>query len=47
MSSNHNIVIAGAGGQAVALILAEFSDTPPQLFIGNRIRARRGLLARP
>jgi saccharopine dehydrogenase-like NADP-dependent oxidoreductase len=38
MSATHKIIIAGAGGvgQAVALILTEFSETPPQLFIGNR-----------
>ena len=38
MPKTKNIVIAGAGGigQAVALILTEFSEAPPELFIGNR-----------
>lgn len=38
MSQQKKVLIAGAGGigQAVALILAEFSDIPPNLYIGNR-----------
>ncbi len=38
MNLSHKIVIAGAGGigRAVGLIMAEGSETPPQLFIGDR-----------
>lgn len=38
MTKTGRIIIAGAGGigQAVALILTEFSESPPDLFIGNR-----------
>jgi len=38
MNKHHNIIIAGAGGiaQAVGLILAEWSQVPPTIFIGNR-----------
>jgi len=38
MSQPKNVLIAGAGGigQAVALLLTEFSEIPPNLFIGNR-----------
>ena len=38
MKKHHTIIIAGAGGiaQAVGLILAEWSQVKPTLFIGNR-----------
>lgn len=38
MNKHYNIIIAGAGGiaQAVGLILAEWSEVPPSIFIGNR-----------
>lgn len=38
MQKHHNIIIAGAGGiaEAVALILAEWSEVKPTVFIGNR-----------
>lgn len=38
MKKHYNIIIAGAGGiaEAVGLILAEWSDVTPSLFIGNR-----------
>ncbi|CAM2966092.1 saccharopine dehydrogenase family protein [Flavobacterium frigoris] len=38
MKKHFNIIIAGAGGiaEAVSLILAEWSDTTPTLFIGDR-----------
>jgi saccharopine dehydrogenase-like NADP-dependent oxidoreductase len=39
MKKHHNIIIAGAGGiaEAVGLILIEWSDVPPSLFIGDRL----------
>ena len=38
MKKQHNIIIAGAGGiaQAAALILAEWSEVKPNIYIGNR-----------
>ena len=38
MKKHHNIIIAGAGGiaEAVGLLLIEWSDVTPSLFIGNR-----------
>ena len=38
MKKHFNIIIAGAGGiaEAVSLILAEWSDVTPTLFIGDR-----------
>jgi len=38
MKNHHNIIIAGAGGiaEAVGLLLIEWSEVPPSLFIGNR-----------
>jgi saccharopine dehydrogenase-like NADP-dependent oxidoreductase len=38
MKEHHNIIIAGAGGiaEAVGLLLIEWSDVVPSLFIGNR-----------
>ena len=38
MAKNPKIIIAGAGGigQATALILTEFGDMQPKIFIGNR-----------
>ncbi|WP_300566570.1 saccharopine dehydrogenase C-terminal domain-containing protein [Flavobacterium sp.] len=38
MKQHHNIIIAGAGGiaEAAGLLLIEWSDVPPSLFIGNR-----------
>lgn len=37
MKKHHNIIIAGAGGiaEAVGLLLAEWSEVTPSLFIGN------------
>ncbi|HSD15596.1 MAG TPA: saccharopine dehydrogenase C-terminal domain-containing protein [Flavobacterium sp.] len=39
MKKHHNIIIAGAGGiaEAVGLLLAEWSEVHPTLFIGDRI----------
>jgi len=38
MHKPHTIIIAGAGGiaQAAGLILVEWSEIPPSIFIGNR-----------
>lgn len=38
MKKHHTIIIAGAGGiaEAVSLLLMEWSDVPPTLFIGDR-----------
>jgi len=38
MKNHHNIIIAGAGGiaEAVGLILAEWSEVTPTIYIGNR-----------
>ncbi|WP_420321396.1 saccharopine dehydrogenase family protein [Flagellimonas sp.] len=38
MNKHHNIIIAGAGGiaQAVGLIMVEWSNVAPTIFIGNR-----------
>jgi saccharopine dehydrogenase-like NADP-dependent oxidoreductase len=42
MKKHHNIIIAGAGGiaEAVGLLLIEWSEVPPSLFIGNRTHAK-------
>ncbi|RVT73344.1 saccharopine dehydrogenase [Flavobacterium sufflavum] len=42
MKSHFNIIIAGAGGiaEAAGLILAEWSEVTPSLFIGNRTLAK-------
>jgi len=47
MKKHHNIIIAGAGGiaEAAALILIEWSDVPPSLFIGNRTLSKAKSLA--
>ena len=38
MKAHYNIIIAGAGGiaEAAALILAEWSEVSPTIYIGNR-----------
>lgn len=38
MNKHYNIIIAGAGGiaQAAGLLLIEWSEVPPTIFIGNR-----------
>lgn len=38
MKDHHTVIIAGAGGiaEAVGLLLIEWSEVPPTLFIGNR-----------
>jgi saccharopine dehydrogenase-like NADP-dependent oxidoreductase len=42
MKNHHNIIIAGAGGiaEAVGLLLVEWSDVTPSLFIGDRLHAK-------
>ncbi|MFV5695413.1 saccharopine dehydrogenase family protein [Flavobacterium sp. LB3P122] len=42
MKKHHNIVIAGAGGiaEAVCLLLIEWSEVPPTLFIGDRTHSK-------
>lgn len=42
MKKHHTIVIAGAGGiaEAAGLLLMEWSEIPPSLFIGNRTPAK-------
>lgn len=42
MNNHHNIIIAGAGGiaRAAGLILMEWSNVPPTLYIGNRTPSR-------
>ena len=48
MQKNYNIIIAGAGGiaQAAGLILAEWSEVPPNIFIGNRTLSKAEKVAR-
>ena len=48
MNKHFTIIIAGAGGiaQAVALILAEWSQVPPTIFIGNRTLSKAQNLAK-
>ncbi|TAK36279.1 MAG: saccharopine dehydrogenase [Saprospiraceae bacterium] len=48
MQQNHNIVIAGAGGiaEAAALIIAEWSTTPTNVFIGDCILSKAVEVAR-
>ena len=38
MKKHYNVIIAGAGGiaEAAALILAEWSEVSPTIYIGNR-----------
>lgn len=42
MKKHHTIVIAGAGGiaEAAGLLLMEWSEIPPSLFIGNRTHSK-------
>jgi saccharopine dehydrogenase-like NADP-dependent oxidoreductase len=42
MKTHHTIIIAGAGGiaEAVGLLLIEWSEVPPSLFIGNRTHSK-------
>src|SRR6478752_950029 len=42
MKKHHTIIIAGAGGiaEAVALILAEWSEISPTIFIGDRMLSK-------
>jgi saccharopine dehydrogenase-like NADP-dependent oxidoreductase len=42
MKKHHNIIIAGAGGiaEAVGLLLMEWSEVPPTLFIGDRTHSK-------
>jgi saccharopine dehydrogenase-like NADP-dependent oxidoreductase len=42
MKKHHNIIIAGAGGiaEAVGLLLIEWSEVPPTLFIGDRTHSK-------
>lgn len=48
MQKDYNIIIAGAGGiaQAAGLILAEWSEVPPNIFIGNRTLSKAKKVAR-
>ena len=48
MNKQYNIIIAGAGGiaQAVGLILAEWSNITPNIFIGNRTRSKAEHMAK-
>ena len=48
MNKHHNIIIAGAGGiaKAVGLILAEWSNVPPTIFIGNRTLSKAQKIAK-
>lgn len=47
MKKHYNILIAGAGGiaEAAGLLLAEWSATPPTLFLGNRTLSRARAVA--
>lgn len=42
MKKHHNIIIAGAGGiaEAAGLLLMEWSEVPPSLFIGDRTHSK-------
>jgi len=48
MQKNYNIIIAGAGGiaRAAGLLLAEWSEVPPNIFIGNRTLSKAEKVAR-
>jgi len=48
MNQHYNIIIAGAGGiaEATGLILAEWSEVPPTIFIGNRTLEKAQKVAR-
>jgi len=48
MKKHYNIIIAGAGGiaEAAALILVEWSEVTPTIFIGNRTLSKAQNLAR-
>ena len=48
MEKHYNIIIAGAGGiaEAAALILAEWSQVTPTLYIGNRTFSKAESVAR-
>ena len=47
MKKHHNIIIAGAGGiaEAVGLLLMEWSEVTPTLFIGDRNHAKANHVA--
>jgi len=48
MNKHYNIIIAGAGGiaQAAGLLLMEWSEVPPTVFIGNRTLSKAMKVAR-
>ncbi|MFV8345854.1 saccharopine dehydrogenase family protein [Flavobacterium sp. ZB4P13] len=48
MKKHHNIIVAGAGGiaEAVGLLLMEWSEVPPTLFIGDRTHSKAKKVAR-
>ncbi|NNK75324.1 MAG: saccharopine dehydrogenase, partial [Maribacter sp.] len=48
MKKHYNIIIAGAGGiaQAAGLLLMEWSEVPPTVFIGNRTLSKALKVAR-
>jgi saccharopine dehydrogenase-like NADP-dependent oxidoreductase len=48
MKKHHNIIIAGAGGiaEAVGLLLIEWSEVAPSLFIGDRTHSKATKVAR-
>ena len=48
MNKSYNIIIAGAGGiaEAAGLLLMEWSNVPPTLYIGNRTLSRAQMVAR-
>jgi shikimate 5-dehydrogenase len=48
MKKHFNIIIAGAGGiaEAVGLLLMEWSEVTPSLFIGNRTLSKAQKVAR-
>lgn len=48
MKKHHTIIVAGAGGiaEAVGLLLMEWSEIPPTLFIGDRTHSKAKKVAR-
>lgn len=48
MKKHYNIIIAGAGGiaEAAGLLLSEWSEIPPSIFIGNRTFSKAQKVAR-
>ena len=48
MNKHYNIIIAGAGGiaEAAGLLLVEWSEVPPTIFIGNRTLSKAQKVAR-